>query len=159
MFNINCHGELAESIHVFYFFCCPHQSIQHLLFNIQISFLSMVGVLTNPFKICYLTFKFHFRISIFVHGWCPHQSIKNFYSIFKFHFLISNFEFRIPHFFYSHSIVAGGLLLISYTTRLMPFTSLIMRFDTCAKNSCGKWQKSAVIPSTEVTARKQTAFS
>ena len=30
---------------------------------------------------------------------------------------------------YSHSIVAGGLLVISYTTRLTPSTSLIMRLE------------------------------
>ncbi len=109
--------------------------IQHLLFNIQISFsnffLSVVGVLTNPHP----TSKFLFRISIFeffksnIQSRCIGTKFKICYLIFK---------FRISHSFYSHSIVAGGLLLISYTTRLMPFTSLIMRFDTCAKNSCGK---------------------
>lgn len=31
---------------------------------------------------------------------------------------------------YSHSIVAGGLPEMSYTTRLIPRTSLMMRFDT-----------------------------
>ena len=31
---------------------------------------------------------------------------------------------------HSHSIVAGGLLLTSYVTRLMPRTSLMMRPDT-----------------------------
>ena len=143
MFNINCHGELAESIHVFYFFCCPHQSIQHLLFNIRFSFSNL------EFRI----FKSNIQHSI------PMHRDNICYPTSKFNFRISHSAFRISHFFYSHSIVAGGLLLISYTTRLMPFTSLIMRFDTCAKNSCGKWQKSAVIPSTEVTARKQTAFS
>ena len=30
---------------------------------------------------------------------------------------------------YSHSIVAGGFELMSYTTRLIPRTSLIMRFE------------------------------
>lgn len=30
---------------------------------------------------------------------------------------------------YSHSIVAGGLLVMSYTTRLTPSTSLIMRLE------------------------------
>lgn len=30
----------------------------------------------------------------------------------------------------SHSIVAGGLPLMSYTTREIPFTSLMMRLDT-----------------------------
>ena len=36
---------------------------------------------------------------------------------------------------YSHSIVAGGLLLISYTTRLMPFTELMISLDTSARKS------------------------
>lgn len=31
---------------------------------------------------------------------------------------------------YSHSMVAGGLLLTSYVTRLMPRTSLMTRLDT-----------------------------
>ena len=30
---------------------------------------------------------------------------------------------------YSHSIVAGGLLVISYTTRLTPSTSLMIRLE------------------------------
>ena len=30
---------------------------------------------------------------------------------------------------YSHSIVAGGLLEMSYATRLMPRTSLMIRFE------------------------------
>jgi hypothetical protein len=33
---------------------------------------------------------------------------------------------------YSHSIVAGGLLLISYTTRLTPDTSLMIRVEILA---------------------------
>ncbi len=36
---------------------------------------------------------------------------------------------------YSHSMVAGGLPEMSYTTREMPFTSLIMRLETLPKNS------------------------
>jgi len=35
-----------------------------------------------------------------------------------------------PQATYSHSIVAGGLELMSYTTRLMPRISLIIRFET-----------------------------
>jgi hypothetical protein len=31
---------------------------------------------------------------------------------------------------YSHSIVPGGLLVMSYTTRLTPLTSLMMRVAT-----------------------------
>jgi hypothetical protein len=36
---------------------------------------------------------------------------------------------------YSHSIVPGGLLVMSSTTRLTPFTSLTMRFDICSSTS------------------------
>jgi len=36
---------------------------------------------------------------------------------------------------YSHSMVAGGFPEISYTTRLTPRTSLIMRNDTRDNNS------------------------
>jgi hypothetical protein len=42
---------------------------------------------------------------------------------------------RPPH---SHSIVPGGLLVTSYTTRLMPFTSLMMRVATRARKACSK---------------------
>lgn len=36
---------------------------------------------------------------------------------------------------YSHSTVAGGLLVTSYTTRLMCLTSLVMRLETVARMS------------------------
>jgi hypothetical protein len=36
---------------------------------------------------------------------------------------------------HSHSIVAGGLLLISYTTLLMPLTLLMISLEISAKNS------------------------
>ena len=36
---------------------------------------------------------------------------------------------------YSHSMVAGGLLEMSYTTRLHPRTSLMMRLDALASSS------------------------
>ena len=39
---------------------------------------------------------------------------------------------------YSHSMVAGGLPDTSYTTRLMPRTSLMMRLDTVPSKSYGK---------------------
>lgn len=37
--------------------------------------------------------------------------------------------------FYSHSTVAGGLLVTSYTTRLMCLTSLVIRLETFARRS------------------------
>jgi hypothetical protein len=55
-----------------------------------------------------------------------------------------------PH---SHSIVAGGFELTSYTTRFTPSTSLAIRLDTRASTSGGKGNQSAVIPSRLVTAR------
>src|SRR5207253_2008867 len=39
-----------------------------------------------------------------------------------------------PH---SHSIVPGGLLVMSYTTRLIPRTELMIRDDARARTSCG----------------------
>ena len=39
------------------------------------------------------------------------------------------------YFNYSHSIVAGGLDVMSYTTRLTPGTSATMRLDTRASTS------------------------
>src|SRR6266567_9401921 len=49
---------------------------------------------------------------------------------------------------YSHSIVPGGLLVTSYTTRLTPFTSLMIRVAVAPRNfmstgrsprSCRRW--------------------
>src|SRR5690606_19153224 len=60
---------------------------------------------------------------------------------------------------YSHSIVAGGFELMSYTTLLIPRTLLIISLETLAKKSYGKCAQSAVMPSTEVTARNATVNS
>jgi hypothetical protein len=54
---------------------------------------------------------------------------------------------------YSHSMVAGGFDVMSYTTRLMPFTSLTIRVETEFKTSYGNRTQSAVIPSVLCTAR------
>ena len=54
---------------------------------------------------------------------------------------------------YSHSIVAGGLEVMSYTTRLIPFTSLTIRVDTVFSTSYGSRTQSAVMPSVLWTAR------
>src|SRR5215207_10057455 len=54
---------------------------------------------------------------------------------------------------HSHSIVAGGLLVISYTTRLIPSTSFTIRLEILASRSCGRRAQSAVIKSSVVTAR------
>lgn len=55
--------------------------------------------------------------------------------------------------FYSHSIVAGGLLVMSYTTRLTWATSLTMRALIVCSTSQGMRAKSLVMPSILVTAR------
>src|SRR5690606_33798991 len=60
---------------------------------------------------------------------------------------------------HSHSIVAGGLLDTSYTTRLIPRTSLIIRDDTLANKGCGNGAQSAVMKSNVCTARKATTYS
>ncbi len=39
---------------------------------------------------------------------------------------------KAPH---SHSIVPGGLLVMSYTTRFTPFTSLTMRLEIVSSRS------------------------
>ena len=54
---------------------------------------------------------------------------------------------------YSHSIVAGGLEVISYTMRLMPLTSLTIRLDALSRTSYGILAQSAVIKSVVVTPR------
>lgn len=57
---------------------------------------------------------------------------------------------------HSHSIVAGGLLLTSYVTRLMPRTSLMMRPDTFLSRAYGSSAQSAVMKSLVCTARRAT---
>jgi hypothetical protein len=60
---------------------------------------------------------------------------------------------------HSHSIVAGGLPEMSYTTRLIPRTSLMIRFDTCPSRSCGRCAQCAVMKSSVCTARSATTYS
>src|SRR5262249_8161505 len=60
---------------------------------------------------------------------------------------------------HSHSIVEGGSLLISYTTRLTPLTWSRIRVAILASNSYGKWAQSAVMKSSVWTARKAITFS
>lgn len=55
---------------------------------------------------------------------------------------------------YSHSMVAGGLELISYTTRLMPCTSFVILLLTFWRRSYGRRAQSAVIASSLTTARR-----
>src|ERR1700722_1198015 len=55
-----------------------------------------------------------------------------------------------PH---SHSIVPGGLEVMSYTTRFTPFTSFTMRVEIFFSTSCDSGTQSAVIPSSELTPR------
>ena len=52
---------------------------------------------------------------------------------------------------YSHSMVAGGLLEMSRTTRLIPCTSLQIRFEILARISCGGSIQFAVMPSVDST--------
>lgn len=59
---------------------------------------------------------------------------------------------------YSHSIVAGGLELMSYTTLLIPFTSLTILLETRSSTRAGISAQSAVIPSLLVTALRAMMF-
>src|SRR5690606_1735913 len=61
--------------------------------------------------------------------------------------------------YYSHSIVAGGLELMSYTTLFTPFTLLMISFEIFIRNSYGRCTQSAVIPSVDSTALRATTFS
>lgn len=54
--------------------------------------------------------------------------------------------------FYSHSIVAGGLVVISYTTLLIFFTSFTILAEHTSNTSYGIFEKSAVIKSVVSTA-------
>ena len=60
---------------------------------------------------------------------------------------------------YSHSIVAGGFDEMSYTTRLTPGTSLTIRDEILPRTSYGSFAQSAVIPSSDETARIATTFA
>src|SRR5688500_6113108 len=60
---------------------------------------------------------------------------------------------------HSHSIVAGGFPEISYTTRLIPRTSLMIRFETRERSACGSSAHCAVMKSTVCTARSATTYS
>ena len=57
---------------------------------------------------------------------------------------------------YSHSIVPGGLLVMSSTTRLTSRISLIIREEIRSRRSYGSRAQSAVMASSEVTARTAT---
>src|SRR5437588_1410974 len=60
---------------------------------------------------------------------------------------------------YSHSIVPGGFEVMSYTTRFTPFTSFTMRFEMRFNTSWGSATQSAVIPSSELTARMAHVYA
>ena len=60
---------------------------------------------------------------------------------------------------YSHSMVAGGLDEMSYTTRLIPRTSFTMRDEMVASRSCDRGTQSAVMPSRECTARRASTLA
>ncbi len=59
---------------------------------------------------------------------------------------------------YSHSIVAGGFDEMSYTTRLTPGTSATMRPAMASRTSAGMRAQSAVMASSDSTARTATTL-
>src|SRR5690606_15260732 len=65
-------------------------------------------------------------------------------------------EHPAPH---SHSMVPGGFDVMSYTTRFTPRTSLMIRDETRPRSSYGSGTQSAVMPSSECTARTATTSS
>src|SRR5579859_1267264 len=60
--------------------------------------------------------------------------------------------------FYSHSMVAGGLLVMSRTTRFTSGTSLVTRVEMRASTSAGSRAQSAVMASSLVTGRSTTGW-
>ena len=60
---------------------------------------------------------------------------------------------------HSHSMVDGGFPEISYTTRLIPLTSLMILLDTLPNKSYGSSAQWAVIKSEVTIARKETTYS
>ena len=59
---------------------------------------------------------------------------------------------------YSHSMVPGGLLVMSSTTRLTSGTSLVIRVEIRASSSPGSRAQSAVMASSLVTGRSTTGY-
>ena len=55
---------------------------------------------------------------------------------FQIYFIYNDLLFKINNLIHSHSIVPGGLDVISYVTRLIPFTLLIILVAVSLKNSC-----------------------
>lgn len=66
---------------------------------------------------------------------------------------LSVIEARLDADAHSHSIVAGGLPEMSYTTRLIPRTSLMIRFDARPSSAYGRCAQCAVMKSVVCTAR------
>ena len=60
---------------------------------------------------------------------------------------------------HSHSMVAGGFVEMSYTTRFTPLTSFIILLDIWPSTSKGMCEKSAVMKSVVSTARMAMTFS
>src|SRR6266545_5055725 len=60
---------------------------------------------------------------------------------------------------YSHSIVAGGFELRSSATRLTPGISLMIRLEIVSRRSYGSRAQSAVIASSDVTARMTIGYA
>ena len=78
-------------------------------------------------------------------------------SAFALHYLYKgsrDFSRVAAVFFYSHSTVAGGLDVMSYTTRLTLGTSFVMRDEALSKSSHGRRDQSAVMKSSVDTARR-----
>ena len=66
------------------------------------------------------------------------------------------FQLAAPVIRQHHSMVAGGLPVISYTTRPTPSTSFTMREDAMPSTLCGTGAYSHVIKSVVRTARRAT---
>ena len=64
------------------------------------------------------------------------SKLSNNNSSFQIYFIYNNLLYKINYINYSHSIVPGGLDVISYVTRLIPFTLLIILVAVSLKNSC-----------------------
>ena len=65
---------------------------------------------------------------------------------------------RDRHPFHSHSMVPGGLSVMSYTTRLISFISEVMRLEISLSTEPGMSEWAAVIPSAASTALTATVL-
>ena len=136
---------------------------------IRLSIISFLFICTILFWSLHFVFFFFFYLNYTLHAVRYFCSTLNAYNPLvpyslradtrsaptSFYFYFTRYSILYTQYcFYSHSIVAGGFELISYTTRLIPLTSLIILLDISSNTLYDILTQSAVIPSLLFTILK-----